>query len=350
VKEQLLTRDKFRQTIFERDNYKCVNCGNRAQDAHHIMERRLFDDGGYYVDNGASLCGECHIKAEQTLLSCEKIRESANIENIILPSHLYKDQIYDKWGNIIIGNGKRLRGELFNDLSVRKVLFPVLNEFVDYVKYPRTYHLPWSPSYTKDDRVLNDISHFIGKRVIVTAKMDGENTTMYSNYIHARSIDSDNHISRNWVKNLQSRMGYNIPNGWRICGENLYAKHSIHYQNLEDYFLVFSIWNEKNVCLSWDETLVYCELLGLKHVPIFYDGLWNEKIRELYQSTTFQDDELEGYVIRIADEFSYGNFRKSIAKYVRKNHIQDVVHNWKHQPIVQNKRWIDNNKVRSEKN
>ena len=97
--------------------------------------------------------------------------------------------------------------------------------------------------------------------------------------------------------------------------------------------------------MSWDETLVYCELLGLKHVPIFYDGMWNEeKIKKLYQST-FQDDELEGYVIRVADEFSYGDFRKSIAKYVRKDHIQDVVHNWKHQSIIQNKCWKDNNKV-----
>lgn len=69
----LLTRDEFREGVFKRDNHKCVICGKPAQDAHHIMEKRLFDNCGYYLDNGASLCGKHHIEAEQTILSCEKI-------------------------------------------------------------------------------------------------------------------------------------------------------------------------------------------------------------------------------------------------------------------------------------
>ena len=92
----LLTRDEFRNAIFKRDNYKCVNCKSNYQDAHHIIERRLFENGGYYLDNGATVCGECHILAEQTVLSCEKIRELAGIETIILPEHLYSDNAYDK--------------------------------------------------------------------------------------------------------------------------------------------------------------------------------------------------------------------------------------------------------------
>lgn len=59
---KLLTRDIFRESVFSRDNHKCVICGNPAKDAHHIIERRLFSDGGYYIDNGASLCEEHHIK------------------------------------------------------------------------------------------------------------------------------------------------------------------------------------------------------------------------------------------------------------------------------------------------
>lgn len=53
----LLTRDDFREFVFKRDNHKCVVCGEPAVDAHHILERRLFHDSGYYLDNGASLCG-----------------------------------------------------------------------------------------------------------------------------------------------------------------------------------------------------------------------------------------------------------------------------------------------------
>ncbi len=72
-------------------------------------------------------------------------------------------------------------------------------------------------------------------------------------------------------------MGYRIPEGWRICGENVYACHSIHYIALTSYFYVFSIWNEKNECLSWDATVAWCKKLGLAHVPLLYRGPYNEK-------------------------------------------------------------------------
>ena len=85
VKKQiLLSRDQFREGTFTRDKHLCVICKKPAQDAHHIIERRLWDDGGYYLDNGASLCGPCHIKAEQTTLSVEEIREN-NYKKILLP-------------------------------------------------------------------------------------------------------------------------------------------------------------------------------------------------------------------------------------------------------------------------
>jgi len=43
----LLTRDEFREAVFARDHHRCVICRNEGKDAHHILERRLFDDGGY---------------------------------------------------------------------------------------------------------------------------------------------------------------------------------------------------------------------------------------------------------------------------------------------------------------
>ena len=150
MSDRLLTRDAFRAAVFERDGDKCVICHHdRNLDAHHIIERRLWPDGGYYLDNGATLCGTpqtgCHIEAERTLLTCEEIRDAAGITNVILPPHLYSDERYDKWGNPYLPNGLRIRGELFDDASVQKVLAPVLSQFTKYVKYPRTYHLPWSP-------------------------------------------------------------------------------------------------------------------------------------------------------------------------------------------------------------
>jgi len=363
----LLDRTSFREGVFNRDGYKCVICGTRGYnhpdvrhfstlqkssmelttlDAHHIIERRLWDDGGYYLENGATLCDEysgyvesgigCHMKAEMTVLSCDEIRRSAGITKTILPDHMYRDNVYDKWGNIINPDGTRTKGELFNDESVQKVLKAggVLDLFRDRVKYPRTYHLPWSPGLIDDDRQLDSTSIFEGREVVMSEKMDGENTSLYSDYIHARSLDSGSHPSRGWVKNLHGTIQGHIPPGWRICGENLFAKHSVAYDALPSYFMVFSIWDDRNVCLSWDETVEWCALLELEMVPVLYRGPWNEaKIREIEKSMDLTTR--EGYTVRVADEFTYGSFRKSIAKFVRKNHVQST-HNWMMQAVVKN--------------
>lgn len=329
----LLTRDQFREGVFERDGYKCVFCGKPAQDAHHILERRLFHDGGYYLDNGASVCGEHHILCEQTVISVEEVREACGITRIKVPDHLYDDHIYDKWGNPVLEDGRRGKGELFFDESVQKVLSQggVLPLFTSYVKYPRTHHLPWSPGLTDDDRMLKTTEHFHGRRVIVTKKMDGENTSMYTDHIHARSIDSKGGEDRAWVKNFWSNICYEIPEGWRVCGENLWAEHSIHYTGLESYFYGFSVWNERNVCLSWDDTMEYFALLGIQSVPVLYDGVWDENvIRELGKGLdevgSERWKELEGYIVRVADSFPYSQFRSSLAKFVRKGHVQTAKH------------------------
>ncbi len=331
---KLLSRDAFREGVFARAGGRCVICGATGVDAHHILERRLWPDGGYYLGNGASVCPEHHLACERTTISVEDLRLAAGIDRAIIPPHLYDDMTYDKWGNPCLPNGRRLKGELFFDESVQKVLAEggVLDLFSDQVKYPRTHHLPWSESVNDDDRVISSLSRFEGRRVIVTQKMDGENTTMYADYIHARSIDSRNHPSRAWVKNLHGVIGWQIPKGYRLCGENLYAEHSIAYRELPTYFMGFSMWTERNVCLGWDDTLEWFELLGVHPVPVVFDGIFDEAaIRKICKS--FDWESTEGVVVRLADAISYGDFRHCVAKFVRRNHVQTVKH-WMHGQAV----------------
>lgn len=334
---KLLTRDQFRDGTFERDKGCCVFCDQPAVDAHHIMERRLWPDGGYYLDNGASVCEDHHILCETTEITVEQVREACGIKKIVLPPHLYADQVYDKWGNPVMPNGTRLRGELFYDESVQKILAKggKLGDFTHHTKYPRTHHVPWSPGMNDDDRMMPAMSAFKDKRVIVTIKMDGENTSMYRDYIHARSVDSRNHPSRSWVKGFWASIAADIPEHWRVCGENLYAQHSIAYSDLESYFQGFSIWDEKNQCLSWDATLEWFDLLGIKPVPVLYDGIYDEQlIRALWSNADWEA--MEGYVIRLADGFGYGEFKSSIAKFVRQGHVQTNKHWMQGQRVVPN--------------
>lgn len=202
-----------------------------------------------------------------------------------------------------------------------------------YFKYPRTPHLPWSPGASSDDIKLENSTKFDKQLVVTTEKLDGENTTLYSDHIHARSLDSKHHPSRNWVKALHGEIAHSIPTGWRVCGENVYAKHSILYENLTSYFFVFSIWDETNTCLAWDETIEWIDLLGLQPVPILFQDTWNETaIKEIKLDLETQ----EGYVVRNSQRFHYDNFSENIAKWVRKNHVQTDQH-WLHAEVIPNK-------------
>lgn len=207
---------------------------------------------------------------------------------------------------------------------------------MNYIKYPRTFHLPWSLGATSDDRMLQSIDHFESKEVVVTVKMDGENTTLYKNGMHARSINETTHISRDWLKSFHSNFANDIPEGYRICGENLYAEHSIAYSSLDSYFQVFSIWDEKNECLSWNNTVEWCSLLGLTHVPVLYRGLWDEKLIKGLFKPEFENDSMEGYVVRFVESFKYSDFSKSLAKFVRPNHVTSDKH-WKTKEVIPNK-------------
>ena len=192
--------------------------------------------------------------------------------------------------------------------------------------------MPWSLGSTSDDKFLKSTSCFEGKDIVVTLKMDGENSNLYRDHYHARSLDSKDHESRSWIKQFHAGIKNDIPEGFRICGENLYAKHSIGYDNLKSYFYCFSIWDADNNCLSWDDTVEYCELLDIIPVPVLYRGSWDINVVKNIQINPEID---EGYVVRNSDSFHYNDFSKNCAKYVKANHVVSSIH-WMHDAIVKN--------------
>lgn len=206
-------------------------------------------------------------------------------------------------------------------------------------KYPRTFHLEFSECLTSDDKYLKDLSSLIGQEIAVSIKWDGECTTAYNSTLpinfHARSVDSNNHESRNVVKGYLAERQHNIPMNWRVCGENIYARHSIIYDDLETYFYCFNIWDENNMCLSLDETVEYCELLDIIHVPILYRGIFDINILEkIFKETLLSGH--EGIVVRNVNTFHYNDFSENVAKAVRENHVQTTEH-WTKGPIIPNK-------------
>jgi len=203
------------------------------------------------------------------------------------------------------------------------------------IKYPRTIHVPSSPGATSDDRILSSLSHFQGKTVVVTEKVDGENTTLYRDGFHARSIDSRHHPSRDWVAGFHAGMCWDIPENWRICGENLYAMHSIQYSSLPSFFLGFSVWDQNNQCQSWNDTVEFFDLLGITAVPLIYQGPFTPDLVDLLVDN-LDLNTTEGLVMRLADSFNYDDFEKSVAKWVRPHHVTTDQH-WMHRTVIPNK-------------
>lgn len=206
-----------------------------------------------------------------------------------------------------------------------------------HIKYPRTYHLPYSPGSTNDDKFLESDEQFIGKEVVVTLKMDGENCNMTHDKIWARSVDSRDHVSRNWVQNMWNVMKYDIPEDMRICGESLYAKHAIYYTELPSFFMCFNIW-QNGESLSWDDTVEMCELFGIEHVPVLYRGIYDKKIiQEVATSKeTIFGGEREGVVVRLPGTIKFSDWKASSGKYVRAGHVQPNVGHWFSKPVVPN--------------
>ncbi len=173
---ELLSLEEFKAFVFKRDKGRCVLCSCATTGEFHIIDKSLWENGGYYLSNGVSLCEKHRLAAEMTLVSCSELREAANISEILLPDHFYIKERYDRWGNIIMPSGMRIKGELFGQENVQRIIEQagVLSQFLEYIKYHRTYHLSYSKGLQNDDKKHFKDSFFDGKEIVVTIKMDGE--------------------------------------------------------------------------------------------------------------------------------------------------------------------------------
>jgi len=206
-------------------------------------------------------------------------------------------------------------------------------------KHHRTYHLPWSEGASRDDLIVPSDDHFTGLPVVVTEKMDGENTSLYRHTVHARSVNSGHHPSRAWIKGFWAKIAHAIPDGLIIRGENLYATHSIYYADLPSYFMGFAVETAEGLVWSWRRTVELFEALGIEPVPVIYEGLYNRDVIHRaameYFAKTGGLDRHEGYVVRVSGGYLASKHKTRINKWVRKDHVTTDGH-WMHGKLVVN--------------
>src|SRR5687767_12471226 len=110
-------------------------------------------------------------------------------------------------------------------------------------KYGRTFHYPFSPGTSSDDRINHDYWRDVSKinTVIHTEKLDGENNCLSRHGVFARSHAAPT-VSA-WTGKMRERWELikNDLGDIEIFGENLYAIHSIEYRKLEHHYYVFAV-------------------------------------------------------------------------------------------------------------
>lgn len=126
--EPLLSRQGFSDAVLRRRGGLCCMCGSPAVDAHHILDRKLFGNGGYYLSNGAAVCELHHWHCETTTIALQEVRAAAQVHQIVLPACLAHNGFgapLDKWGNTLLGGiwaGYRLTGPLASDTGMNRAL------------------------------------------------------------------------------------------------------------------------------------------------------------------------------------------------------------------------------------
>ncbi len=355
-----LTRSDFNTRVFTRDDNTCIVpwCSNTADDAHHILDRELWDDSGNYVDNGVSLCNHHHKHAETNLIPPQAFYTWAQITDPPIPDS--QDTIHtDKWGE--------------------PFATPRWKDHKKQIKYQSTRHalpLYWFDSETraknrieKDDTEIHTLDPFINIPLIITYKMDGSNCMLVNdveNPVRARngSRPTDDMKPLYEPNGLywQQQVNQKLPDNLQVFGEWLNTKHSIHYgcdcepacehvgPRLSDHptipnkptskFQIFGVYNTTfDVWLSWPTTKKIAKKLGFPTAPVIHE---EETDTPTFTDTHTAKTELlnhaknviknggEGIVIRTKYPFHYGQFPTSLTKYVRENHVTTDTH-WKAQ-------------------
>jgi hypothetical protein len=219
---------------------------------------------------------------------------------------------------------------------------------MDNNKYPRTPHLPFSKGMMSDDKMVGDDweQYIINCPIVITEKLDGQNCclTKYGVYARSHATFTDNPWDTNLTgyNGLHSQIKNLLNKDECIYGENLYAIHSIEYDNLPSYFFMFGM-RSGDQFHSWNYTKYFSNLSGIPLVPALFKGKINSVknleylINTLMEQGSSYGNTIEGVVVRSLGEFKVKNFSKHVCKYVRENHVQTDQHwtkNWKRAKLI----------------
>jgi hypothetical protein len=221
-------------------------------------------------------------------------------------------------------------------------------------KYGRTYHYPFSPGTSSDDRIQFDYwQHLQAMPALLhTEKLDGENNCLNRYGVFARSHAAP--ATSPWTSSLRQcweSIRHDLGD-LELFGENLYAIHSIEYHKLEQHYFIFAV-RCLDMWLSWEEVAFYAAAFDFPTVPVLQhssdfssEAGFKAEVLALAAETSVYDSydvqtntacTREGIVSRNTAAYPVDALGENVFKYVRKGHVKTDEHwtrNWKRAPLV----------------
>lgn len=222
----------------------------------------------------------------------------------------------------------------------------------NFFRFPHTPHLVWlgSGGGPRGDKVLsqNEVRELLSSEVIIEEKIDGANLGVSRG--EGREILLQNRGSylsppyrgqftrlTSWLAERAEGLGSILSSETILFGEWCAAKHSLLYDRLPDWFLLFDVYcRSKNQFLSTAQRNAMARTGGLNTVPQIARGQFTlGQLTDLLLNgrSQFRDGTMEGLIIRSEVE----DLSVTRAKLVRPDFSQAIQEHWSSRPLSWNR-------------
>ncbi len=216
-------------------------------------------------------------------------------------------------------------------------------------RFPHTPHLEWlGPGAPRDDKVLSraEAHELLQNEVVVEEKVDGANLGLSvdengnilpynrGSYISLENSHPQFRPLFRWIEPRRELIANAIFPDLVLFGEWCYAVHSIRYDELPDWFLVFDVYDlEQREFWSTSRRNELAGQIGLAKVPELGRGRFDvHGIRQCLGTSKLGSGPAEGLYVR-RDE---GGRLVSRAKLVRPEFTQSIGEHWSRAPLRTN--------------
>ncbi len=219
-----------------------------------------------------------------------------------------------------------------------------------FFRFPHTPHIAWlGEGAPRDDKVLSssEISELLKGEVRVEEKLDGANlgisfapdgTLRAQNRGQYLQEPYSGQFSRltSWLGMHEWKWRQHVEPQLILFGEWCAARHSLDYDGLPDWFLLFDVYDRvRQRFWSVERRNALVETLGITTVPTLYQGKTDLKqLKKLVNESTsrYRPGPLEGIVIRRDSK----DWCEARAKLVRAEFTQTIGEHWRSRSIEWN--------------